>query len=116
MSKLRFVLVLVLLSQAVTLADDRTLHVSIHGLFGSPPTSAIVGVTSGSISNQNPATISFYVEYSDDLLNWRPLTSFAFGNTNSDATIATNLTNGQMALFFDENASARRFYRAVEAQ
>ena len=58
--------------------------------------------------------ISFYVEYSDDLVDWKPFHIFDSTITNTDPTIITNLTNGQMTLLLDETVSARRFYRAVE--
>ncbi|HEY3932119.1 MAG TPA: hypothetical protein VGM58_07095 [Verrucomicrobiae bacterium] len=116
MHKLGIGLILILLFQIGIRADDRTMHMGIYEFFGNPPAATIVSVTTGSVSNQTPSSISFYVEYSDDLQNWKPLPSFALGNTDTDAVIATNLTNGQMALFFDENASSHRFYRAVETQ
>lgn len=112
----KFWIGLILLFQMGALADDRTMHIGISGFLGEPATATIVSVTTGSVSNQSPSTISFYVEYSDDLLNWKPLPSFAPGNTNTDPVIATNLTNGQMALFLDGNVSTQRFYRAVETQ
>lgn len=116
MHKFRVGLTLILLSQIGILADDRTVHMSIYGFLGNPPTATVVSVTTGSVSNQTPGSISFYVEYSDDLQDWKPLPSFTPGKTNADAVIATNLTNGQMALFLDENVSPHRFYRAVETQ
>lgn len=116
MDKFLVGLILVLLFQIEILADDRTMHLGMYGFIGNPATAAIVSVTTGSVSNQTPSSISFYVEYSDDLFSWKPLPSFAPGNTNTDAVIATNLTNGQMALFLDGNISSHRFYRAVENQ
>jgi hypothetical protein len=116
MHKLGIGIILILLFQSGIQADDRTMHMGISGFLGNPPTATIVSVTTGSVSNQTPSLISFYVEYSDDLLNWKPLPSFAPNNTNTDAVIATNLTNGQMALFLDGNVSSHRFYRAVETQ
>ena len=111
---LRASLFVILLLQAVALADDRTMRVSIQSLSGSPPSGAVVGVTTGSATNQNPSTIAFYVEYSDDLVSWTPLHSFDLSGTNTEPTIATNLTIGVTALFVDEHASQHRFYRAVE--
>ena len=116
MDKFRVGSILILLFQIQLVADDRTMHMGIYGFLGNPATAAIVSVTTGSASNQTPSSISFYVEYSDDLLNWKPLPSFAPGNTNTDAVIATNLTNGQLALFYDGNVSSHRFYRAIETQ
>ena len=116
MLKFLVCLFLIFLSQAGILADDRTMQMSIYGFLGAPATATIVAVTTGSASNQTPSSISFYVEYSDDLSKWTPLPSFAPGNTNTDAVIATNLTNGQMALFLDGNVSLHRFYRAVETK
>jgi hypothetical protein len=116
MNKFGVGLIAILLIQAGIRADDRTIHMGIYGFVGNPPSATIVSVTTGSVSNQTPSSIAFYVEYSDDLQNWKPLSSFAPGNTNTDAVIATNLTNGQTALFFDGNVSAHRFYRAVETQ
>ncbi len=104
----------ILLLQVVALADDRTMRVSIQSLDGDPPRGTVVGVTTGSVTNQNPSPISFYVEYSDDLVSWTPLHSLDFSGTNTEPTIATNLTIGVTALFVDEHASQHRFYRAVE--
>lgn len=114
MNKFGVGIIAILLFPAGTRADDRTMHMGIHGFVGDPPNATIVSVTTGSVSNQTPSSIVFYVEYSDNLQNWKPLPSFAPGNTNADAVIATNLTNGQTALFFDGDVSVHRFYRAVE--
>ena len=76
----------------------------------------IVSVTTGSISNQNPSEISFYVEYSDDMMSWKPFHIFDGTVTNAAPTIITNLTNGQTALLLDETMSIHRFYRAVVSQ
>jgi hypothetical protein len=116
MHKFGIGLLLILLFRIGIQADDRTMRMDISGFLGNPPTATIVSVTTGSVSNQTPSSISFYVEYSDDLLNWKPLPSFAPGNPNANTVIATNLTNGQMALFLDGNVSSHRFYRAVETQ
>jgi hypothetical protein len=98
------------------LADDRTLTMSISSLLGSPPSFAVIGVTAGSAGNPSPSMISFHVEYSDDLSSWTPLHSFDYSGTNTQPTIATNLTIGQTALFGDVQAgnSSHRFYRAVQ--
>ena len=109
-------LILILLSQSKVIADDRTLHVGIFGFLGNSPTATIVSVTAGSVSNQTPSGIAFYIESSDDLVNWKPYHVFDPLGTNSEPTIVTNLTNGQMALFLDETVSAHRFYRAVATQ
>jgi hypothetical protein len=114
MKTIRFLsisLFVILLLQFVVLADDRTMQLSIQNLQGNPPNGAVIGVTAGSATNQNPSTILFYVEYSDDLLSWTPLRSLDVGQT---PTIATNLSNGQMAIFVDEHASPHRFYRGVQ--
>jgi hypothetical protein len=115
MRKFPSCLFLILLTPILVGADDRTLNVGIYGFLGAPPTSTIVSVTVGSVSNQNPTMIAFYVEFSDDLSSWKPLQSFN-ACTNGQPTIATNLTNGQMALFLDGTTTSHRFYRAVEAQ
>ncbi len=83
---------------------------------GSPPSFAVIGVTAGSAGNPSPSMISFHVEYSDDLSSWTPLHSFDYSGTNTQPTIATNLTIGQTALFGDVQAgsSSHRFYRAVQ--
>jgi hypothetical protein len=114
MWKFRIGLILALLLEDSVLADDRTMHMAISGFLGNPSTATVISVTTGSTSNQTPSSISFYVEYSDDMSKWVPLPSFAPDNTNTDAVIATNLTNGQMALFLDGGTSAHRFYRSVE--
>ena len=108
-----------------TSADDRTLRVSIYGFENSgspfsPPISvtSIIGVSAGSSTNQNPSSISFYVEYSDDLSQWTPLHSaFNLNDTNTETTVVSTLTEGLTAFFYDPNAltSSHRFYRAVES-
>jgi hypothetical protein len=114
MNKLWLWLILIVVLPAGILADDRAMRVGIFGFLGAPPTATILSVTTGSVSNQNPSPISFYVEYSDDLVDWKPFHIFDSTITNTDPTIITNLTNGQMTLLLDETVSARRFYRAVE--
>jgi hypothetical protein len=100
----------------VALSDDRTLRVGFQSLTGNPPSGATVEVTAGSVTNQDVSSISFYVEYSDDLVSWTPLHSFDLSGTNTEPTIASCLTVGQTALFVDEHGSQHRFYRAVESQ
>jgi hypothetical protein len=114
MNKLWLGLILMVLSPAGILADDRTMRVGIFGFLGAPPTATILSVTTGSVSNQNPSAISFYVEYSDDLVDWKPFHIFDSTVTNTSPTIVTNQTNGQITLLLDETACVRRFYRAVE--
>lgn len=110
-------LFLFLLLPIAVLADDRELWVSVNSLTGNPPSGAVIGVTAGSPTNQNFGTISFYVEYSDDLSNWTPLHSYDLSGTNTEPTIASNvLTLGVTALFVDEGSSQHRFYRAVVVQ
>jgi hypothetical protein len=98
------------------LSDDRTLRVSLQSVTGSPTSAAVVGVTAGSATNQDVSSISFYVEYSDDLTCWKPLHSFDLSGTNTEPTIASCLTLGQTALLVDEHGSQHRFYRAVAVQ
>ena len=98
------------------LADDRTMRVSVYELEGSPPATALIGVSAGYATNPNPSTICFYVEYSDDLTNWTGLHSFDPTGTNTEPTVVCTMTYDLKVLFYDLQArrSAHRYYRAVE--
>jgi hypothetical protein len=100
------------------------MHLSFYGFLTngsafSPPVSvtAEVSVSAGSSTNQNPSSISFYVEYSDDLKQWTPLHSaLNLSDTNTDTTVYSTMTYGLPVIFADPHVldSPHRFYRAVE--
>jgi hypothetical protein len=100
----------------VASADDRTMHLRIGSIEGNPPRSVVVEVTAGSQTNRDPSRITFYVEYSDDLSSWKPLSSFEFYGTNTQASIVTVYTYGLSVGFVDlwASRSQQRYYRAVE--
>jgi len=104
--------------------DDRTMHVGVHGFYttsnwlsSTASATSEITVSAGSPTNQNPSSISFYVEYSDDLTQWTPLHSaLDLSDTNTDTTVLSTTTDGLAAFFFDPHAidSSHRFYRSVE--
>lgn len=100
----------------VASADDRTMHLRIGSIEGNPPHSIVVEVTAGSQTNRDPSRITFYVEYSDDLSSWKPLSSYDIYGTNTQASIVTVYTYGLSVGFVDlwASRSQQRYYRAVE--
>ena len=99
------------------IADERTMRVSVQRVEGTPPQTAVIGVSAGYATNPNPSTICFYVEYSDDLTNWKALHSFDTTGTNTQPTLVCTMTYDLTVIFYDLQASrsSNRFYRAVES-
>ena len=91
-------------SPALPGPDDRRLTMSIQrGPFEGLMT---VAVTAGSATNTNPNLITFYVEYSDDLVSWWLL----LGGQTTTYTYGMRL----LVIDFDAPTNRQRFYRAVD--